>query len=240
MEKRGRPKASVPKERAPGTGTLISEALSRAPFPDSLKGPLGPVLAPIATPLRVKAGNPIFGQDDTADSVYLVARGKVRVYIPDPSGKERTLRIMGPGETFGEAAVFMDGGYPASSSALADSWVLRFPKGSLLGAIRDNPALAFAVIGVMAGRLRELTTLLGATLKEVGPRLAGYLLSLPENEGKVRLPTTKVELARHLGTSPESLSRALGRLKADGLVREHKSYLIRILDREGLEAFALG
>jgi CRP/FNR family transcriptional regulator len=182
----------------------------------------------------------VFLQGDPADWVFLLCRGKVRVFLTDPSGRERTLRIILPGEPFGEAAAFLDSGYPASSAALEPSLALRFGTSSLAGLVRENPNLALAAIGVLASRLKEMTALLGSGLKEVEPRLAAFLLELPSEAGRVWLPAKKAELARHLGTTPESLSRALGRLKAQGLVREDERYHISILDRDRLEGIALG
>jgi CRP/FNR family transcriptional regulator len=190
-------------------------------------------------PREFPSGSPIFSRGDPARSVFLVCRGRARVYVSDPGGKERTLRIAGPGELFAEAAVFQDGGYPASSAALTGCVLLEFPKESLLGLIHEHPGLALATIAILASRLRELTDLIEASLKEVLPRLASYLLKIPSERGSFRLPLRKVELARHLGTTPESLSRALGQLKDLGLVKEEKSQVV-IMDKAGLEELSLG
>jgi CRP/FNR family transcriptional regulator len=201
--------------------------------------PLEEALERAASARRLKARQPIFEREDAARAVYMVASGKVRIYIADPSGNERTLKIAGPGDLFGEAAVFQEGGYPASAATLTECEVLEFPKGALLSLVREHPELAFACIGVLAARLRELTRLIESSLKPVGPRLAAYLLSLPADGGKVTLPIRKAELARHLGTTPESLSRALRKLKKAELITDDKR-TIYIADRAGLKDHALG
>jgi CRP/FNR family transcriptional regulator len=191
-------------------------------------------LSKIARPRLINKHEIIFHQGDDARSVFLVVKGEIRVFLSEPSGKERTLKIASKGELFGEAAVFQKDGYPASSVPLKKALVLEFPKASLIELISLHPELAFATIGVLSARLKELTALIEGSLKEVEPRLASYLLSLPEKHGHIKLPISKVELSRLLGTSPESLSRALSGLRGLKLI-EVNGPSISILDRSALE-----
>jgi CRP/FNR family transcriptional regulator len=209
------------------------------PFFCTLPEELNRRLAQLAVPKRWRAGDLIFSRGERVTGFHLVGEGKVRIFVSDPSGKERTLKISGPGELFGEAAVFQHEGYPASSSAVTDSLAYFFPKEAMLRLIGENPDLAFATIGELSGRLRHFAELLEGSLKELLPRLAGYLLRLPESDGRVKLPVKKVELARHLGVTAESLSRALGELKAEGIVREEGAGTL-VLERKLLAERAEG
>jgi CRP/FNR family transcriptional regulator len=214
-------------------------ALRGFPFFSALPDELNRRLARLAVPRRWRPGELIFSRGDRVTGFYLAGEGKVRIFVSDASGKERTLKIAGPGELFGEAAVFQSGGYPASSAAITRAVTWFFPRDAMLRLIGEAPELAFATIGALAARLQHLTALLEGGLKELLPRLAGYLLELPELDGRVRLPVKKAELARHLGVTPESLSRALGELKSGGLVKEASPGAFE-LDREGLEERAEG
>jgi CRP/FNR family transcriptional regulator len=209
------------------------------PFFEALPEELNRRLAAIAVPRTWKAGEVIFVRGDRASGFHLVGSGKVRIFVSEPMGKERTLKIATEGELFGEAAVFQRQGYPASSSALTGSLTFFFPKDAMLALIGENPELAFATIGVLSARLQHFAGLLEGSLKELAPRLAGYLLELPEERGVTRLPVKKSELARHLGVTAESLSRALGELKAAGIVKEQTAGAL-VLDRKLLGERALG
>jgi CRP/FNR family transcriptional regulator len=211
--------------------TLLLKTMDKSPYLRDLPSEVIRGLASAALKKAHGAGELIFSRGDKVTGFYLVTMGKVKVFVSDPSGKERTIKIAESGEFFGEAALFQRAGYPASAAAIVKSQSFYFPKADMLRLIRENPDLAFATIGVLAERLSHFAALLEGSLKESSPRLAAYLLELPEQDGKVKLPVKKVELARHLGLTAESLSRALSDLKARGLISEEKS-AITLLKRD--------
>jgi CRP/FNR family transcriptional regulator len=92
-----------------------------------------------------------------------------------------------------------------------------------------------ALIETMARRLNFFWELLESAGERVMPRLASFLLSLPESQGAVQLPMSKSLLAQRLGTTPESLSRSLSRLKSAGIIDPEGRDLV-ILDRQRLSA----
>jgi CRP/FNR family transcriptional regulator len=209
----------------------LSQVLASSAFLNRLPEGITAALESIATLQSYKAGQIIFSRGDQVKGVYLLAQGKVRIFVSDPTGKERTIKIVSPGELFGEAALFLKDSYPAFSAAITGTKLFYFLKKDIVELITQNSELALATIGVLANRLSHFASLMESSLKEVLPRLAAYLLELPETDGKIKLPIKKVELARHLATTPESLSRALAELKEEGLVRDEKSFII-ILDRK--------
>ncbi|MDR1039434.1 MAG: Crp/Fnr family transcriptional regulator [Deltaproteobacteria bacterium] len=229
--KRGRKKPPSPE--------VLLASMRGYPFFEALPEELNRRLAALAVARNWKAGDLIFSRGDKASGFHLVGGGKVRIFVSEPSGKERTLKIAAEGELFGEAAVFQRQGYPASSAALTAALTFFFPKDAMLSLIGENPELAFATIGVLSARLQHFAGLLEGSLKELLPRLAGYLLELPEENGRCRLPIKKAELARHLGVTAESISRALGELKVSGLIREEVAGAF-ILNRRLLEERAEG
>ncbi|MDR2349364.1 MAG: Crp/Fnr family transcriptional regulator [Deltaproteobacteria bacterium] len=232
---KGRPKTLSSKEAE----DLLSHTMLSSPFLQNLTPELVKNLAGIAARKTAKPGEQIFSRGEPALGFHLLSKGKVKIYVSDASGRERTIKIVQRGEFFGEAAIFQREGYPASSEAMTKTESFYFPKREMLRLIGENPELAFATIGIMANRLAHFAALLESSLKEVLPRLAAYVLTLPERGGKIKLPAKKVELARHLGTTAESLSRALGELKTKGVLKEEDNHII-ILKRERLTRLADG
>jgi CRP/FNR family transcriptional regulator len=201
-------------------------------------------LAGIVKEQRFERGEIIFSEGEEGTGLFVVDRGRVKVYKLSPEGKEQTLHIFGPGEPFGEVPVFAGERFPAHAEALEKSRVFFFPRDEFAGLIQQDPSLALNMLAVLARRLRRFTAMVeDLSLKEVPGRLAGYLLSLNEDrglEGRVDLQIRKGQLASLLGTSPETLSRILARMTQAGLISLDGPRSIRILDVEGLEELASG
>jgi CRP-like cAMP-binding protein len=168
-------------------------------------------------------------------------RGRTKVYKVSPEGKEQILHIFGPGEPFGEVPVFTGQRFPAHAEAMEESRILFFPKESFVDLVRRNPSLALNMLGILSKRLRRFTALIDdLSLKEVPGRLAAYLLYLSTQEKEaeeLELSITKAQLASLLGTIPETLSRILGKMTAQGSI-ETDGRRIRILDRKSLQELA--
>ena len=195
-------------------------------------------LAMIMTDQIFGKGEMIFSEGEEADGFYVAFKGRVKVYKLSPEGKEQILHILGPGEPFGEVPVFTGQRFPAHAEAMEESRVLFFPKEAFVDLVRRNPSLALNMLGVLSKRLRRFTALIDdLSLKEVPGRLAAYLLYLTtqaKGSGEIELPITKTQLASLLGTIPETLSRILGKMTAQDLIKTD-GRRIRIVDRESLQ-----
>jgi CRP/FNR family transcriptional regulator len=195
-------------------------------------------IAAISDLRHLLKGQLLFTQGDLAHAFFVLASGRMRVYKLSSSGREQTLVTPMPGTSFAEAALFADKRYPAYCSALDDSDVIVIDKGKFISFVEKHPQVALNMIAQMAERLRlfagkiEQLSLMG-----VVPRLAEYLLEKTDDECDVALDIPKSELASLLGTVPETLSRALAKLKSNGLIKEVGAK-IHINDRETLEAVA--
>jgi CRP/FNR family transcriptional regulator len=191
----------------------------------------------IITEQGFRKGEIIFSEGEEADGFYVTVKGRVKVYKLSAEGKEQILHIFGPGEPFGEVPVFTGQRFPAHAEAMEESRIFFFPKESFVDLVRRNPSLALNMLGVLSKRLRRFTALIDdLSLKEVPGRLAAYLLYLTTKKGEsseIELSITKAQLASLLGTIPETLSRILGKMTAQGLI-ETDGRVIRILDRESL------
>ncbi len=200
-------------------------------------------LADICRVLPVHRGQLIFSEGDRGDGVYLVKRGRVKIYKLSPDGKEQILHFFGVGEPFGEVPVFAGQSFPANAVAMEKGEVLFLPRDAFVALLGRQPALALNLLAVMARRLRQFAQMIDSlSLKEVPSRLASYLLYLSARQQDVvhlELEITKGQLASFLGTIPETLSRILGRMSAQGLLHI-EGHSITIRDRAALEEVAAG
>ena len=152
----------------------------------------------------------------------MVVEGLVKIFKVSSEGKEQILHIYGPGEPFGQVAVYAGRSYPASAQAIARSTVLFFPRSAFIDLITRIPSLAMNMLAVLSVRLRGFTAQIeNLSLKEVPGRLAGYLIYLLDEQGNedfVTLNISKGQLASLLGTIPETLSRIFARMTELNLI----------------------
>jgi CRP/FNR family transcriptional regulator len=201
-------------------------------------------LAMILVDQVFKRGESIFLEGDEGTGFYVVNSGRVKIFKISTEGKEQILHIFGPGEPFGEVAVFAGKRFPAHAETLEETRAFFFPRAAFIDLIRKDPSMSLNMLAELSVRLRRFTTLVeNLSLKEVPGRLAAYLLFLSERKkGKeeVELDVSKNQLASLLGTIPETLSRILARMTRKGFIKSSGQRRIRILDRGGLEELASG
>jgi CRP-like cAMP-binding protein len=180
----------------------------------------------------------IFNEGDKGDGLYMVEKGKIKVFKLSYEGKEQILHIYGPGNTFGEVPVFEGKNFPASSMALEKSLVIFLPRDKFVKEITATPGLGMTLLADLSRRLREFTIQIeNLSLKEVPARIAAYILTLSQeqnNKTKVSLPISKAQLSNLIGTTPETVSRILKKMMDSSLI-EVQGKTILINDLEGLE-----
>ena len=196
----------------------------------------------IAVDRHFTKGKLIYSEGDRSEGFYVVVAGMVKVFKVSLEGKEHIMRIVGPGESFGQVSVFAGQTFPASTQVIAKSHLLFLPRSAFVELITNNPSLALSMLASLSKRLREFTVHVERlALKEVPGRLAGYLIHLIDEQQDekdiVSLNISKVQLSSLLGTTPETLSRILSQMADSGLI-EVKKRDITILDRSGLEGLA--
>ena len=201
-------------------------------------------IARIAASRTIDRGETIFSEGDEGAGFYVVMTGRVKVFKLSPEGKEQILHLFGPGEPFGEVAVFAGQRFPAHAEAVQKSRLLFFSRKAFINLIAGNPSLALNMLAVLSMRLRKFTELIeGLSLKEVPGRLAAHLLLLSRNledAEELTLDISKGQLAGLLGTIPETLSRILARMAGQGYIELKGTRGIGLLDKEGLEDLASG
>ncbi len=184
----------------------------------------GDDLATIASFTVVQAlakGDYLFHEGEPARGCYLVQSGAVSVHRVNAVGKEQVIHVFRAGESFAEASLASPTGYPADARAVEPSSVLLIPKAPILDLLGRRPDLAMRMLGSMSAHLRVLVGMLDdLTLKDVETRLLNWLVKHGRSAagGVIKLPGTKRVLAAELGTSSETLSRTLARLRDRKLI----------------------
>ena len=188
-------------------------------------------------------GQTLFIEGDKAVGLFLVLRGRVKVYKTSPRGRQQILLLLGPGETVGEVAMFAGETFPASSESLEAAEVFSLPRAAFLEIIRGEPEVAMKLLGSLSTRLRSFASLIeDLSLREVSERLAAHLSALDReggSKGAVELDTTKAQMAAAFGTVPETLSRAFQQLRKAGAI-ETAGRHVRIRDQAILHRISMG
>ena len=200
-------------------------------------------LAAIVEKRKYSRGKVIFTEGEEATGLYVLHTGRVKIYKLSSEGKEQILHIFGPGEPFGEVAVFAGGQFPAYAETLEVSETLFFPRKKIVELLTKDPSMAMNMLAMLSKRLKYFTQLVeNLSLKEVPQRLAAYLLVLATMKDKrdtVELDIAKGQLASLLGTIPETLSRILNKMTIQGYI-EVEGRQIKLLDRQSLENISMG
>ena len=180
----------------------------------------------------------LFRQGTESTGFYVVQRGAINAHRVNPAGKEQVVHVFRAGESLAEAALASPTGYPADARAVEASTVLLIPKTPFLAFIGRRPDLALRMLGSMSSHLRVLVGMLDdLTLKDVESRLLNWLIkhSQDTRDHIITLSGTKRVLAAELGTSSETLSRTLGKLRAEKLISVD-ARTITVHDIDGLDA----
>jgi len=181
----------------------------------------------------------IFWDGDAPEWFYIVAEGKVKVVKYSSLGREFIIAFFGPGEMFGEVAVFENKPYPASAQAVVETKVVGIKREDFLSFLTNRPQVALRIINILGGRLRDaqgrLRDLAGERVEQ---RLASVLLMLSAKLG-LTLPFTRQEIADMTGTTTETAIRVMSHLKDRGIIRSVRGKVI-ILDEEKLRLLSEG
>jgi CRP/FNR family transcriptional regulator/CRP/FNR family cyclic AMP-dependent transcriptional regulator len=184
-----------------------------------------------------RKSQPILLEDDSSiNTMFIIIRGKVKVSVVGPEGREAILAILKDGDFFGEISII--DGEPRSATVISveDSELLLLKREELLEQISQNPRLALSLLIEFSKRLRRADKQISnLALLSVYGRVAGILLQLSEERGErkkdglivIENRPTHQEIADMSGTTRETVTRILSKLqKAGAIVIEKKSILI--------------
>lgn len=192
-------------------------------------------------------GQQILAEGDACAGLYVVVRGQVRLVKTTADGREHVLRVLGPGATFNDTAVF-DGG-PNSDTAVAvgATVVGLIPQAEVMALIERHPQVAKSALKHLSGRARALGAVVeDLALRDVTARVARLLLGclgrhahIVEHAPEACARITHQEIATMVGSVREVVQRALKQLERDGAIALERTR-IRVRDPAKLEARAHG
>ena len=110
-------------------------------------------------PKHLKKGDYLFREGDTPIGFYIVQKGASNVHRVSAAGKEQVIYLFRPIESFAEATLATETGYPANARATETSTVLLVPKSDFLDMLRRRPDLALRTLGSMSQHLRVVVGL---------------------------------------------------------------------------------
>lgn len=180
---------------------------------------------------RVERGKVIFRTGDPCHEFHVNVLGQVKLFVISPTGTEKVVELVGPGNSFAEAVMFMGVPYVLSAQTLTDSLILSIEKDVVLREIGASPEFALRMLAGLSRRLHGLIKDVEAYALHSGvQRVIGYLLgddNLDETENAsqaitVSLPVSKAAIASRLSLTPEYFSRVLNELETAGLIQVDK------------------
>lgn len=184
----------------------------------------------------------IFLRGDEARGLFVVTRGRVRVVANSAEGKEVILRVLEPGEIFGEIAMLDGGKRTADAVAEGDSELMYVGRADFLSFLEGNPKLCIEMLELVCGRLRSTSEQLeDFSFLDLRTRLAKRLLQLVDEHGETAAQGTHIAmalsqqtLAAMMGTSREAVNKQLRQWEGQGIIALGRNS-ITLVDREALE-----
>ncbi len=173
----------------------------------------------------------------TDAKLLIVASGSVKIYQLSNSGKEQLLRVLQPGDYTGDKDLFGSKNNNLYGETLQETTLCTITQKDFQSMLLEKPAIALKLLQLNAKKMAETEKQSQFLATDaIEERLATYLLDLSEAENSlvVELPFKMKELAAFLGTTPETLSRKMKKMSAEGYFTR-SGRQITILDKEALE-----
>jgi CRP/FNR family transcriptional regulator len=201
-------------------------------------------VAEVAVPRRLQAGEVVFREGDASDTCYIVRSGRARAVREHSDGRSITLANFGPGDIFGELAMFDDERRSATVEAIEDTEAIAILGGDMRRLLREHPDISVKLIVSLGRRLRETNErLTRQSFQTVQSRVASVLAELVATaraegapEGDVLITSTQADLAQLAGSSRESASRFLAVLERAGIITQGRGRLV-VHDPGALERY---
>lgn len=185
----------------------------------------------------------LFAEGDLAEHLYILRHGRVKLYQMSEDGRQQIIRLLEPGDFFGELALFMDKQhYILNAETLEDTGICLLSRDDFKALIHKNPSISLGIMHALTERLAYSEQFISTlTLKTIEQRLISWLLAMAEKEGVYTSEGTRLtinlprhELASLFGTTRETISRKFSKLQADGLIAINGQKQIVILDKDEL------
>jgi CRP/FNR family transcriptional regulator, cyclic AMP receptor protein len=177
-------------------------------------------------------GDTIFSETDDANHLYIVETGRIAISNKSFDGRESVLALMGPGDLFGEMALFDEQGRSAGARALETSEVHSIGYGPLRSYFEQDAKALWNVVRLLISRVRSADEALAdSVFLDVTGRTAKRLLDIAAGKDEFTLPITQEELAGMIGASRERVNKAIAAFVRLGWL-EQRDRTYRIVERK--------
>lgn len=186
---------------------------------------------------KIPKGNLIFEQNEPSVGLYLVRSGGVKISMLSPEGKEMVIEILHAGKTFGEAGLLGQPFHMASAVTTEDSEVIFLPKEQFQALLAKHPQLYQSVVQSLIRWMDTLHLVIeNISLASARDRVLSYFTRLGKEQrtSRIHLNAKKHEVALMLGLRPETFSRTLAELEADGVIALNHKEIQLILNTNDL------
>jgi len=222
----------------------VVELLGRVPAFSTLERGDLERIAEVAVPRRFEPGQAVFREGDASDTCYVVREGRARAIRSSGDGRTITLATFGPGDIFGELAMFEDERRSATVQAIDTTSVVGVLGPDMRRLMGEHPEIAARLVIALGRRLREMNERLSRqSFQTVQSRVAVVLSQLVDQavaDGRpgsdVLVTATQADLAQLAGSSRESASRFLAVLERAGVISQGRGRLV-VHDRQALEQY---
>ncbi|HEY3864702.1 MAG TPA: Crp/Fnr family transcriptional regulator [Solirubrobacteraceae bacterium] len=228
----------------------VVELLARVPVFSTLERDDLERIAELAVPRAFEPGQVVFREGDASDTCYVVRSGRARAVREHSGGRTITLASFGPGDIFGELALFEDERRSATVEAIEPTSVVAVLGPDMRRLMVEHPGISVRLVIALGRRLRETNERLSRqSFQTVQSRVAVVLSELVAQElaegkdgeraqsgGDVLVTATQADLAQLAGSSRESASRFLAVLERAGVISQGRGRLV-VHDPRALEQY---
>ncbi|MDJ0355181.1 Crp/Fnr family transcriptional regulator [Paenarthrobacter sp. PH39-S1] len=216
------------------------EVLRRAPLFATLDDEAFRLLTDELAEVDLSRGASVFREGDQGDQLYFIVSGKVKLGRTSPDGRESLVAILGPGELFGEMALFDPAPRSTTATAVSETRLAGLKNESLNALLGNRPEVSMQLLQALARRLRRTNdNLSDLVFSDVPGRVAKALLDLADRFGRpatdgvlVAHELTQEELAQLVGASRETVNKALAEFVQRGWLRlEARAVVILDINR---------
>jgi CRP/FNR family cyclic AMP-dependent transcriptional regulator len=173
------------------------------------------------------AGQIFYAPEEHGDRLYMLRRGRVRIYKLSPEGRALTLLVLEPTSIFGEMALVDDWQHDSFAEAMSECTIGTVSRNEMRRTLSTHPAVALRFMNIMSQRLRALESKLAdIAFKSVPQRLATVLLNLADTQSERQesgppavVRYTHQQLAEMIGSYRETITKAIGEFREAGLIR---------------------
>jgi CRP/FNR family transcriptional regulator, dissimilatory nitrate respiration regulator len=205
-----------------------AEVLGKADFFRGLPSAALSLLASLCRVRTLGKHETLFLEQTRGSEVFFLAEGRIALQKCSPDGTPVTIRTVRPGEVFAEVVLFEQDRYPVTATAIVPATVVAFAKHDFVRLLDDRPFRDGFIANLMrkqrylAERVRYLTSC------DVEQRLFIFLKEQYGEVASISITISKKDVAAAIGATPETLSRLLQRLRADGSLRwERRTITLR-------------